>query len=115
MTDETAAVPLERARHRVDVVGRGHHDHGRGSLGYLTTQFVEERAAQMRRASFLGDAADETASDQPHREPRRAGEQTDRRAGDGPLGSLLADELQLVVGVDVAAGERSRTTIRSRR
>ncbi len=107
VADEPAAMSVERTDHRVDVVRRGHHDHRRRSLRNLAAHLVEERATQVRGAALLGDAAREPTADQAHGEAGRTEEQSDGATGNGALGRPGADELLLVVGVHVAAGERS--------
>src|ERR1700733_13302805 len=51
--------------------------------------------------------AGEPPPDESHREACRSEQKSDSAAGQGAFGGLGADELRLVVGVHVPAGERS--------
>src|SRR5690349_4430034 len=107
MAHKPAAVPLERADHRIDVLGTGEEHHRGGSLRYLAADLVKERAPKLRTGVLGGDAPGHAPCDYSRREPGR----TEKRPGRGPrrraLSHLLPDELLLVVGIDVATRNRA--------
>ena len=103
---ELPAAALEGGRHGVDVVGRREQQDGRGALGHVGPDLVEERIVELGH-SGLRHAAGDPAADDPDREPGRPEEHAGDRAGQGALRGLLADRVELVVDVDVAAGERA--------
>jgi hypothetical protein len=70
-------------------------------------RMASKNAAQVRRRSFLSDAAGQPPSHQPHGQAGGPEEEADRAPGEDLLGGLVPDELQLVVSVHVSAGERS--------
>src|SRR4051794_1071971 len=53
MAHQAAATPIESLDHRVDLLRSGEHDDRRASLGNLSADLVEERAAQPRGGSLL--------------------------------------------------------------
>jgi len=106
MPHKAPTLPPERANHRIDIVRSRKEYHGGGALGHLTSDFIEQRASEVRTRSLLCDAPGQPACNEPGGDPGR----TEQRADGGPAHSTLSsapDELLLVVGIHVVTSDGS--------